>query len=212
MNGSYRPLTGIILEILQKILLWNGFRPLTGQPYCASDKRNLFSGRRTIPSEPGKHENALLQGAAVRRDGLLTLTERAGSKYRDACSFQPQDDPVDKGKLALTEYSIRLHVQDAGGIRRCQQVKRRLIRSRVDGRKGKVDHFAVSLRCCLLFGAPLGRRMVGKVDEHNTPLVAAKKKAHKLQIVMQEVLNYFLLKMMFITTGATRHIKSVYME
>jgi len=44
------------------------------------------------------------------------------------------------------------------------------------------------------------------------PLVAAKRKAHKLQIVMQEVLNYFLLKMMFITPGATRHIKSVYME
>jgi hypothetical protein len=44
------------------------------------------------------------------------------------------------------------------------------------------------------------------------PLVAAKKKAHKLQIVKQEVRNYFLLKIMFITTGATRHIKSMYME
>ena len=46
------------------------------------------------------------------------------------------------------------------------------------GREGKVYHLAVDLRRSLLLGAPQGRRMIGKVDEHRAFLLdIAKRKS-----------------------------------
>ena len=64
------------------------------------------------------------------------------------------------------------------GIYRGKGVQHGLVGGGVNGRKGKVDHLAVDLRCSLLLGTPLSGRVIGKVDEHRAFLLdIAKRKS-----------------------------------
>ena len=64
------------------------------------------------------------------------------------------------------------------GIYRGKGVQHGLVGGGVNGREGKIDHLAVALCRSLLLGAPQGRRMIGKVDEHRAFLLdIAKRKS-----------------------------------